>query len=264
MIFLPRDREIVETKLRAARELGWPEMPTRKLVVAAGRAFLGAPYAAGTIESNGSEALVVNVRAFDCVTFVETAVALAGLIRAGKTAFGDYVSALERIRYRGGRLSGYPSRLHYFSDWLRDNARLGILSDVTRELGGKPFQKAFHALTDRRREIPLLGDANALKRMRIVEAACSRRTLYRIPKSCLKSFRGIEDGDIIAVATDAEGIDVIHVGIAVRVSRGVHLLHASRAEGRVALSPETLYRYLASCRCRTGVLVGRIKTETVF
>ncbi|MBN2437106.1 MAG: DUF1460 domain-containing protein [Deltaproteobacteria bacterium] len=264
MIFLPEDRKICEMHLKAARERGWSGKPAGELVVAAGSAFLGAPYAAGTLERKGPEELVINLRAFDCVTFVENAVVLAGLIRAGRTAFQDYAAALQRIRYRGGRCCGYPSRLHYFTDWLRDNGRKGIVRDITRELGGIPFRKAFHALTDRREEIPPLGDAAAFCRVRSVEAACSRRTLYRIPKARLKGFSGIENGDIIAVATDAEGIDVSHTGIAVRGPRGLHLLHASGAAGKVVLSSETLYRYLISRRSRTGILAGRVGAEITF
>jgi len=28
---------------------------------------------------------------------------------------------LKLIRYRQGKINGYSSRLHYFTDWLRDN-----------------------------------------------------------------------------------------------------------------------------------------------
>jgi hypothetical protein len=50
---------------------------------------------------------------------------------------------------------------------------------------------------------------------------------------------------------------VSHTGIAVRGPRGLHLLHASSAAGKVILSDETLNRYLISGRSRTGIIVGR-------
>jgi hypothetical protein len=264
LIFLPKDRKIVESHLKRAGERGWSERPSGELVVEVGGLFLGTPYAAGTLDRKRPEELIVNLRAFDCVTFVENAIVLAGLIRTGKTDFGDYAAALEKIRYRGGRRNGYPSRLHYFSDWLYDNGRRGIVREITRELGGTPFRKGLHALTDRRQEIPPLRDAAAFRRMRRVEAACSRRTLHQIPKSGLRDFRRIENGDIVAIATDTDGIDVSHAGIAVRGTRGLHLLHASSVSGEVVLSSETLYRYLISCRSRTGILVGRVNTGTPF
>ncbi len=258
MIFLPEDREICETLLRSAMGKGDCAKPLHELIVEAGFRFLGAPYAAGTLEREGPEELVINLRAFDCVTFVENAIVLAGLIRAGKTAFLDYAAALERIRYRGGRRRGYPSRLHYFTNWLRDNGRKGIVRDITRELGGIPFRKQFHAFTDRRKEHPALKDAAAFRRMRIVEAACSRRTQCHIAKADLnQTAEGIADGDIIAITTDEKGLDVSHAGLAVHVRGQLHLLHAASAAGKVVLSGMTLCRYLLSRRARTGIIVGR-------
>lgn len=258
IIYLPEDRQICKALLEGARERGDSARPVGNLIVEVGLRFLGAPYETGTLERKGPERLVVNLRAFDCVTFIENAAVLAGMIRAGKTSFGEYAAALERIRYRGGRRDGYPSRLHYFTDWLRDNGSKGIIREVTRELGGTPFRKAFHELTDHREEHPPLRDAAAFRRMRIVEAACSRQTLHFIPKADLPGIENrIENGDIIAVATDADGIDVSHTGIAVRGPRGLHLLHASSAMGKVILSDETLYRYLIFGRARTGIIAGR-------
>ncbi len=44
-----------------------------------GKFFLGTPYVVGTLETKRGEHLVVNLREFDCVTFVENVVALAWL-----------------------------------------------------------------------------------------------------------------------------------------------------------------------------------------
>ena len=73
LIFLPEDREICEELLRSAYERGDGAMPLTELIVAVGRNFLDAPYEAETLEKEGTEELVVNLRAFDCVTFVESA-----------------------------------------------------------------------------------------------------------------------------------------------------------------------------------------------
>jgi hypothetical protein len=258
VIFLPEDREICEGLLRSAYDRGDNAISLSELVAAVGRNFLDAPYEAETLEREGAEELIVNLRAFDCITFVENAVVLAGMIRAGKTGFADFSAALERIRYRGGRCDGYPSRLHYFTDWLRDNGRRGIVRDITPSIGGRPFRKQFHALTDRREEHPALKDATAFGRMRIVEAACSRRTQSHIAKADLsRAAEGIADGDIIAITTDEKGLDVSHAGLAVHVRGQLHLLHASSTAGKVVLSDTTLDRYLVSRRTRTGIIVGR-------
>jgi len=265
LIFLPEDREICEAILQSAHERGDPAGSISELIAWTGLRFIGAPYEAETLGREGTEELIINLRAFDCVTFIENVIVLAGLIRAGKTAFQDYAAALERIRYRDGRRNGYPSRLHYFTDWLRNNGRKDIVRDITAEIGGRPFRKPFHALTDRRGDHPALESPGVFRRMRIVEAACSRRTLHYIPKISVKEMEGrIEDGDIIAITTDAAGIDVVHTGIAVRIRRGLRLLHASSQAGKVVLSDVTLCRYLRARRSRTGIIVGRMIRKPVI
>ena len=263
MICLPEDRRICEALLAEARSRGDAGNSPGGRIAAAGRCFLGAPYAAAPLEREGSEELVVNLRSFDCVTFVESCLALAGLTGRGRAGFEEFAGALETIRYRRGKCDGYASRLHYFTDWLFDNGRKGIIREITPELGGIPLRKNFHALTDRRREIPALADAATFRRMRIVEAACSRRSLRHIPRESLAAIEErIAEGDIIAVTTADEGIDVIHTGIAVREGRSLHLLHASSRAGKVVLSETTLLGYLRAARNRAGVIVARAGSGT--
>ena len=214
MIYSREDRVICETLLKSAKERKDRLKPFSELVLAAGRHFLDTPYEPDTLEGEGSEELVVNLRAFDCVTFVENAVVLAGLIRCGKTSFADFTAALDQIRYRRGRCDGYASRLHYFTDWIYDNGRKGLVRDITREIGGIPFRKTFHCLTDRREDHPGLKDPLAFRRLRIIEGTCSRRPLFFIPKASLeRAGDGITDGDIIAMTTDERGLDVSHTGL---------------------------------------------------
>jgi hypothetical protein len=258
MIVLPEDRRIVKSLLIPAMEKGDGAKPLHRLIVETGMRLLGAPYRANTLERSGPERLVINLRAFDCVTFVENAVVLAALIREGKTTFKDYAEALERIRYRHGRPDGYPSRLHYFTDWMWDNERKGLVRDITSEIGGTPFTGSLHAVTDLREKCPQLKEADTFRRMRIMEAASSRRTKYHILKADLRRVeKKITDGDIIAITAEQEGLDVCHVGIAVHVRGRLRLLHASSKAEKVVLSDEGLDRYLESHSGMTGIIVGR-------
>jgi hypothetical protein len=258
MIHHPEDREICEALLCSAWERGDRAKPLPDLVIETARRFLGAPYEPDTLEGEEPEELVVNLRAFDCVTFVENIVVLARLIGAGKTGFEDYLAALERIRYRRGRCEGYPSRLHYFTDWLYDNGRKGLVRDITREIGGVPYRKALHSLTDRREDHAGLKDPAAFRRLRLIEGICSRRAHSYIPKADLAVRENrIVGGDIVAITTDETGIDVTHAGLIVRLGAELRLLHASSAEGKVVLSGAPLGGYLAARRSRTGIIVGR-------
>ena len=208
----------------------------------------------------GAERLVINLRELDCVTFVENVVALAWLVTSRKKSFEAFRTMLRKIRYRQGRLQGYTSRLHYFSDWIYDNEKKGIVRDVTREIGGRPLRKAVTFMTAHADLYPPLKNAANFQRLKSIERTISRRSLFFIPKKALMRLEGgIHDGDLIAITTNAEGLDILHVGFAARVKNRIHLLHASSAEGRVVLSPRTLYRYLMESKVRSGIMVARLE-----
>jgi hypothetical protein len=228
-------------------------------ILALGRHFLGAPYAAGTLEMEGPEALVINLRQFDCFTFVENIVVLAHLFSSGPASFARYREALAFMRYRRGRLDGYASRLHYFSDWLFDNQRKGIVKDLSFVLGGRSLSKKIHFMTGHPDQYPALKDRAVYRQMRAVERRMQRRVRHVIPKAALKKMEGrIAGGDLIAVTTRTEGLDVTHAGIAVHVGQRLRLLHASSHAGRVLVSAETLDRYLAGNKTCSGVMVARM------
>lgn len=98
-------------------------------------AFVGAPYLLSPL-GEGPGAVpdpdpLLRLDAFDCTTFVETAMALA--------LANDLPEArrlLEVIRYREGRVD-YLARRHFpEAEWIPELVALGFLKDVTRQLGG--------------------------------------------------------------------------------------------------------------------------------
>ena len=245
-----------------------------------GKFFLGTPYVTGTLETKGAEHLVVNLRERLC-HFLENVVAWHvtiarnacsapwgdipakrwGLPLPGKSgkSFEAFRRLLRKIRYRQGRLQGYSSRLHYFSDWIHDNQKKGIVRDVTAKIGGRPLRKAITFMTTHPDFYPSLKNTAKLRRMKLIERAISRRSLFFIPKKALRRLEDrIRDGDLIAITTNTEGLDVQHVGLAARVKNRIHLLHASSIEGKVVLSKKTLYQYLMQSRARSGIMVARI------
>lgn len=230
-----------------------------QLVLEIGEFFLGTPYVNGTLEAEKAEHLIVNLREFDCVTFIENIVALVWFLKSGEKSFKMFLSFLQKIRYRKGRLQGYGSRLHYFSDWIRDNQKKGMVRDVTAEIGGRPFKKIINVMTTHPELYPALKNVANLKSMKSIERSISRRSMFYIPKKALKRLEGrIRNGDLIAVTTNVKGLDIQHVGLAKRVKNRIHLLHASRTEGRVILSQKTLYGYLIQSSARSGIMVARI------
>lgn len=259
MLSTNEDRKIFHNLLRPERLKQSLPGPPGDLLSSVAELFLETPYAAHTLEQESRESLVINLRQLDCFTFVEAALALTKMIQAGRTSLADFAASLQESRYRNGRVNGYSSRLHYFSDWLHENEKRGFLKDVTKKAGGERYFKKLDFMTANAHEYPALRNRAEYLRMVAVEKACEKRPLYHIPKERLRACEGnIKDGDLIAITTDTEGLDVTHAGIAIRLKRGIHLIHASKKAGKVIVSPETLYGYLKKRKSRLGVMVARV------
>ena len=101
--------------------LPYAGLPAGELMVRAAGIFLGTPYAGGTLE-HVPEILTVNLHETDCILLVETCTAMTLLLKectdGGIPSFEDFCAMLRTLRYRDGITDGYPSRLHYTSEWL--------------------------------------------------------------------------------------------------------------------------------------------------
>ena len=250
------DRDAFLAKVEEIRDI--PNQEAGMLMAGVGRSFLGIPYVAGTLEIGDSEQLVINLSGLDCTTFVENVLAFSILIREKDASFENYTRALQKIRYRDGQLSGYASRLHYFSEWIRDNEKKGLVKDITASLGGVPAEKVLNFMTTHRDLYPRLSASEAFQEMEAVETKLESEPYFYIPASVLISrINELEHGDIIALATNINGLDVTHTGIVFRKKNGeFHLLHAS-SRGQVELSDKPLLEYLADVKTNTGILVAR-------
>ena len=220
--------------------------------------FIDKPYQAATLEKPGKEKLIVNLSVFDCTTFVETVLALAQCAVNGKFTAAEFRRILKFIRYREGNIAGYSSRLHYFTDWLRDNEKKKLLKDVSRQLGGKPQHKKIDFMTTHSEQYPALKNKQEFQKMLPVEKNISRKVFHIISKDKVNTQKAkIQNGDIIAFTAAQAGLDVLHVGFACWQGKKLHLLHASRKEGRVVISAETLVAYLKLNKKFSGIIVAR-------
>jgi hypothetical protein len=229
------------------------------LIIEIGCLFINLPYKAGTLECPGKEKLIVNVSGFDCTTFVETVLALAKCAAAGKPSLSEFRKNLKLIRYRQGKVDGYSSRLHYFTDWLRDNEKKKMLKDVSRQFDAEMQRKKINYMTINRASYPSLKNEFEFRKMRLVEKNLSCKVFHIISKDKVNQQKTkIINGDIIAFATKDEGLDVAHLGFAIRQGNHLHLLHASRKEGTVVISKKTLAAYLKSNKKFTGIIIARV------
>lgn len=230
------------------------------------RKFLGRPYVNYTLEVNDTEQLVVNTRQLDCTTLVETVAALVLCAKDSLTTFADFKTKLQQLRYRGGVIDGYPSRLHYFSDWIIDNTAMGFVSEVQQE--GLPFSReqtlyikfmsryihAYKALQKHPGFIPTIAEQ---------EKALTGHKYRFIPKAQVKNSAAlravVKDGDILAITCSTQGLDVSHLGFAVWKADGLHMLNASSIHKKVVDEPMTLRQYLYKHPKFTGIRVVRMQ-----
>lgn len=227
---------------------------TPDLVEVASR-FIGAPYKAGTLEQE-NEPLVVNLREFDCVTFVETVLALK-LALEEQPDYVGFCRQLERLRYRNGVRDGYLSRLHYFSEWIAQAERNDILQECTCEWGGMPYACTFDVLSRNAARIPALMNANdeQLEQLRQIEKDLSQQHYCRLSK---ENVSHVQENDIIAFCSSGKGIDVYHVGLVISVNGKLHLLHASSAQKKVVISEQDLLHYMAGIKRFSGYRILRL------
>ncbi|TVP43753.1 MAG: DUF1460 domain-containing protein [Gemmatimonadales bacterium] len=265
-----RDWAIAAGMVTWARDQALGTLPVGELVAIIGTTFVGTPYEPGTLELPGQERLVVNLRTFDCVTFVEQVLVLAHLVRdetvvpdadpeSGRAFRDRYRELLTELRYRDGRIDGYGSRLHYFTEWMNQAASAGWGADVTEELGGEADPRPIRFMSSNTHAYRQLGEDPALVAgIRAVEARLSEATRLFVPEARIAAVEsGIRNGDIIAAVSTVDGLDIAHTGVALRHDGRIHLLHAPLVGDSVEISSRPLADRIRSISGQKGIRVLR-------
>lgn len=227
--------------------------------------LIGRPYVAHTLEGNEKECLVINTRQLDCTTLVETATALYLCHQRNQDTFEDYCRMLLTLRYHEGKLCGYASRLHYFTEWIVDNTDKGLVKEVQMDFA--PFNATQTISVNFMSTHPEYYEA--LKRQPSLiepivdnESRINGMTFRYIPKGDVTGSaamrEGVKDGDIIAITCNKKGLDIAHVGFAVWEKNELHLLNASMIHKKVVLEPMTLRQYLSRHSSHTGIRIVRV------
>lgn len=252
-------REKLEQILEKLSESDLKGKTPNELNILIGQWFLETPYVEKTLELPGSEKLVINLMGVDCTTFLETVVTLSRLVDSKNFTFEAFEKNLEELRYREGKNQGYPSRLHYFSDWIFDNEEKGIINDVTEEVGGEPYPNQPTFMSENPKFYPQLSDPKNLEEIKITEGIIQNRGYFFIPKTEISKLeKNIQSGDLIAITTSMNNLDIVHTGFAILKNGRIHLLHASSKNGEVEISEKPLSEYLAGNKSQSGIMVMRL------
>ncbi len=254
-------------------ELGAKEMVNGKwsnsqsLTIFYARQLMGRPYVAHTLEiKDKEEHLAINLQSLDCTTLVENVCALALTTSHGSKRWQDFLSWLRKLRYHEGKINGYSSRNHYFSQWIQSGTQQGLVREIEPDRSiSVPMKLSLTYMSSHPDSYPLLKVSMEERRLIAeMEKRVSGATVRYIPKERVgdsrKVLSDIRDGDIIAITTSKAGLDVSHVGFAVWGKDGrLHLLNASSIHKKVILEPMTLYQYMQKHPSQTGIRVIRLR-----
>lgn len=182
-----------------------------ELIEQVSQSFLGTPYQANTLIGSATvpEKLVVDFNGVDCFTLLDYVHALSQ-----SASKADFIDRLVKTRYKKGKVS-FVNRKHFFSDWFASQPRNAL--DVTAQISPKAVvvHKQLNLKADGGRFIPAIG---------IFE-----RDITYIPANALdqSALDAIHSGDYIGIYSKLNGLDVSHVGIAIRIGDQLYYRNAS-------------------------------------
>jgi Protein of unknown function (DUF1460) len=230
-------------------------------IMAVARSFRNTPYVGGTLDNYvGSEQLIVNLSGLDCWTFVENCTAIALTASDANPSANTYRQHLKSLRYRGGMVRGYGSRLHYFSEWIIRAQERGLLRDISSTLpGARPYDKPITYMTDFPGQYPHIRHDSTRQTLLNAERWLSAQKRFFIPKNSIAAMENaICEGDIIALTSNLSQLDIEHQGFAIRENGRVYLLHASSVgKKQVLISAQPLTAYIARIPAMSGIVVAR-------
>jgi len=200
------------------------------------RHFLGVPYKPNPLigSADTPEVFTADLDGFDCVTYIETVLALAR-----SSSVDDFVEWLRKIRYQHGRID-WNRRNHYMSAWIRNNVREGVMKPVA---------------------IPAVPTLTRERVLSVVPGLAAQRVHIKcFPKrSAPRLEPHLQSGDLIFFVSTRKNLDVFHAGIIVRDGNQLSMCHASRSKALVV--EQKLTEFLNANRT-TGIILMRPQSAT--
>lgn len=266
-----RNTDRLSNLLTTANQQQWQTKSSPQLIQQVAKSFLGARYQGGLLDRSTEEKLVLSLQEFDCILFVETVLGIVQIIKdqkfAGvtfptldntqKTAPDRFAQHIQNLRYRNGYIS-YCDRLHYFTDWVYENQRRGILRDITASLGGIPDTAPLNFMTQNRQSYPQIRTNNRqLECINQRELFLAKVPRFYVPIERLPSiYQQLRSGDIIGIATKVKGLDVTHTGFVYISGSQIGFIHASPS-GQVVIAPD-LAIYTRRVPESKGIVIVRV------
>lgn len=203
--------------------------------------FLDIDYAESTLigDKHTQEVFVINLSGVDCLTFVEYIEAMRL-----SDSFPAFESNLRKVRYKYGIVE-FANRNHFFTDWIEQNAE--FTDDITEDIGGENAAKVQKTLNEKENGSHFLSGIKP-----------AQREIAYIPSNAIDDLviDKLRTGDYIGIYSNVRGLDVSHVGIAVRKKNFVYLRHASSQKDFKKVIDQDFKKYIAD---KPGMLALRPK-----
>ena len=201
--------------------------------------FLRTPYGESTLIGSAStaETFVVNLELLDCFTFLDYVEAMR--LSSSLTSFYDN---LRSLRYKEGIVS-FDKRNHFFTDWPHNNR--DFVSDITEQIGHEK------TITSKKR-LNIKDDGS----LYLPGIAPFDRDVAFVPRDLVDEaiLSTLQTGDYLGFFSPIPGLDVSHVGIALRKGPALLLRHASSAHNVRRVVDDDLRTYLPQ---RPGIVILR-------
>ena len=240
----------------------WRNLPIGEVMGKIAEQLVNTPYVASTLDRDiNEEYCTADLTALDCVTFFESTLGLARMIKKGGSSPDEFMQQLTYTRYRGGKVTDYTSRLHYTSDWFSDNEKKGVVKILTFPQS-KPFAQHVNFMSSHPQSYAQLkAHPELIKKIKKQEEAINHRPLTFVPRADLAAIEGLlKTGDIVGICTSMEGIDISHTGLVLRDEEGVpHFVDASSAKRnmKVVIEPGPISKSITRSQMTIGAMFAR-------
>lgn len=238
------------------------EKSVPELMIIAAKQMLGTKYVAGSLEQI-PEKLKVSLEETDCILFVESCLAMALNAKKGLDNPDSLCATVQSLRYRNGKVSGYASRIHYTSEWIRQGEGRGIFREITDvlsadNLSGQRFSymsehsDAYRQLKENPAEVATIAEMEGYLN--------SFTDYFVIPKEEVKNIEHLlKDGDILGFNTSVKGLDIAHVALVYHKENGeVGFIHASQGDGKVVIDEKSIADYVMGRKSNNGIRIVRV------
>lgn len=186
-----------------------PEKDFHGRVSRISRLFVDRAYAENPLGGGpeSPERFRVSFDEFDCVTYVETVLAMSCSMTPSR-----FFHELRHLRYKSG-IVDWHHRNHFMTRWLERNVTRGAVADLTR---GRDTVSKTRTLSG-------------------VAGLPPQEITFRVfPKRRLPGARSeIQTGDLIMFVSTRKHLDVFHLGILIPENNRILLRHATRSAGKV-------------------------------